>query len=111
MDIIEIIKKEIINRSNIFEQETKGTKDEYNLYEEQVMVDAYAMAHFDCVDSLYSLANMVMNLDEKESLEFVKNKLTRDYNEISDSAKKYIEDKYWNIMNSNSYYEVKKIRR
>lgn len=101
---IELIKKCILNHSS-------KRKKFRSTIEEQVMVDADAMAHFDCVDSLYSLANMVMNLDEKESLEFVKNKLTRDYNEISDSAKKYIEDKYWNIMNSNSYYEVKKIRR
>lgn len=200
MDIIETIKKEIIDRSNEFQDATKGTKDEYNLYEEhikyvykyvcllrensnvdeevvklsallhdismtnkeldrsrhneysmqmakeilkknnypeekielikkcilnhsskrkefrstieeQILVDADAMAHFDCIDSLYSLANKVMNLDEKESLDFVKDKLTRDYNEISDSAKKYIEEKYKNIMNSNNYYEVKKNRR
>lgn len=200
MDIIEKIKQEIINRSNKFQNDTKGTKDEYNLYEEhvkyvykyaclliqntkvdeeivklsallhdismtdkaldrsrhneysmqmaekllesynypkekielikkcilnhsskrkefrntmveQILVDADAMAHFDCVDSLYSLASKVMNLNEKESLEFVKDKLTKDYNEISDKSKKYIEDKYWNIMNFTNCDEIKMVRR
>ena len=31
-NIVELMKEEIINRSNKFERETKGTKDEYNLY-------------------------------------------------------------------------------
>ena len=35
-NIVELMKQEIINRSNKFEQETKGTKDEYNLYREHV---------------------------------------------------------------------------
>ena len=35
-DIIEIINQEIINRSNKFEEETKGTKAEYNLYKQHV---------------------------------------------------------------------------
>ena len=37
------------------------------------------MAHFDCIDSLYSLATKVMGLNEEESKQFVKDKLTRDY--------------------------------
>lgn len=35
-DIVEIAKQEIINRSNSFEQETKWTKDEYNIYNEHI---------------------------------------------------------------------------
>ena len=35
-NIVEIIRKEIIDRSNRFEEETKGTKEEYNLYLEHV---------------------------------------------------------------------------
>ena len=34
--IIDIVRDEIINRSNNFVNETKGTKDEYNIYEEHV---------------------------------------------------------------------------
>ena len=185
--IVELMKQEIINRSNKFEEETKGTKDEYNLYrehvqyvykyatmiakekdadleivelsallhdiamtdskldrskhneyglviaekllskqnypidkiekvkqcilnhsskrkeyrttvEEQILVDADAMAHFDCIDSLYSLAHNVMGLNDEESLKFVKEKLTKDYNEISDDVKKYVSDKYNEII-------------
>ena len=56
------------------------------------------MAHFDCIDSLYSLAHNVMGLNEKESLKFVQEKLTKDYNEISDDVKKHINNKYEEIM-------------
>lgn len=35
-NIVELMKKGIINRSNKFEDETKYTKDEYNLYREHV---------------------------------------------------------------------------
>lgn len=195
LDIVELIKQEVINRSNSFEQSTKNTKDEYNLYkehiqyvykyatliieeldvdievvklsallhdismtdssfdrekhneyssiiaeelllkenydkekiekiklcilnhsskrkeyrttkEEQVLVDADAMAHFDCIESLYSLANKVIGLNDKDSLNFVKEKLTKDYNEISDNVKKYISDKYENVMKSKSINDI-----
>lgn len=188
MNIVELMKQEIINRSNLFEEKTKGTKDEYNLFkehiqyvykyatllakeknidseiielsallhdismtdsnldrykhneysaviaeklllkmdypkekiekvkvcilnhsnkrkefrttiEEQILVDADAMAHFDCIENLYSLAHNVIGLNEEESLNFVKEKLTKDYNEISDDAKKYVKEKYEEIMN------------
>lgn len=36
VNIVEIIRQEIINRSNKFERETKGTKDEYNIYKEHI---------------------------------------------------------------------------
>ena len=73
-------------------------KDLRTSVEEQILVDADAMAHFDCVDSLYSLAHNVIGLKEEESLNFVKDKLTKDYNEISNDTKKYITDKYIKIM-------------
>ena len=57
------------------------------------------MAHFDCINSLYSLAHNVMGMNEEESLNFVKEKLTKDYNEISDDVKKYVSDKYNKIIN------------
>lgn len=191
-NIVELMKQEIINRSNKFEKESKYTKDEYNLYkdhvqhvykyaamiakqkhadleivelstllhdismtdssldrsrhneygsiiaeelllknnypidkiekvkqcilnhsskrkeyrttlEEQILVDADAMAHFDSINSLYSLALNVMGLNEEESLNFVKEKITKDYNEISDDVKKYVYDKYNEIMNLEQY--------
>ena len=35
-DIVDKIRQEIINRSNTFEELTKGTKDEYNIYREHI---------------------------------------------------------------------------
>lgn len=186
-NIVELMKQEIIARSNKFEEETKGTKDEYNLYndhvkyvykyatmiakekkadleivelssllhdismtdrsldrsrhneyssliaeelllkenyskdkiekikkcilnhsnkrkeyrttlEEQILVDADAMAHFDSIDSLYSLAHNVIGLNDKDSLDFVREKLTKDYNEISEDVRKYVKDRYNKII-------------
>ena len=34
--IIDKMMQEIINRSNLFEEKTKGTKDEYNIYKEHI---------------------------------------------------------------------------
>lgn len=194
-NIIDEIKKEIINRSNEFEEKTKGTKEEYNLYEkhvkyvykyatllakdeevdlevvqlsallhdiamtdpsldrarhseygpniagdilkkynypedkielikkcilnhsskrknyrttkeEEILVDADALSHFDGIESIYSLAHNVMELSEEESINFVKDKLTKDYNEVSDRAKMLIEDKYNKIMKANTIQEL-----
>ena len=35
-EIIQKMQQEIINRSNYFEEQTKGTKDEYNIYREHI---------------------------------------------------------------------------
>lgn len=188
MDIIEQIKKEVINRSNKFQELTKDTKEEYNLYEqhikyvynnviqlsknkkvdleiiklsallhdismtdinldrskhneysatiaetllkqnnydnnkiqlikkcilnhssirkeyrttqeEQILVDADSLSHFDNYQSIYSFALNVMNLSKEESLQYLKDKLTKDYNEISKEVKSIIKDKYNYIMN------------
>lgn len=195
VNIIDAIKKEIINRSNEFEEKTKGTKEEYNLYEnhvkyvykyatllakdeeadlevvqlsallhdiamtdasldrvrhseygpnivedilkkynypqdkielikkcilnhgskrknyrttkeEKILVDADALAHFDSIESIYSLAHNVMELSEEESINFVKEKFTKDYNEVSNRAKKLIGYKYNKIMKVNTIQEL-----
>lgn len=195
MNIIEIIKEEIIKRSNLFEEQTKGTTDEYNIYnehikyvhkyvkeltkfkdvdeevlelsallhdismtdvnldrsihnelsskiaeellskynypqdkidlikkiilnhsskrkdcrttkEEQILVDADSLAHFDSLKSIYSLAHNVHNLDEEESIKFVKDKIIKDYNEVSSDVKKLIKDKYEKIISCNTYEEL-----
>ena len=189
MNIVEEVKKEIINRSNLFEEQTKGTKDEYNIYnehikyvynyvillskdkdvdkevleisallhdiamtdinldrskhneygsiiaediltklnypkdkiemvkkcilnhsnkrkeyrttlEEQILVDADNLSHFDSIKNLYSLAYNVIGLNKEESIKYVQDKLTRDYNELSDNLKPLVEDKYNRIMNN-----------
>ena len=193
--IIDIVKQEIINRSNAFEKQTKGTKDEYNIYEEhikyvykyvvllsknknvdqevleisdllhdvamtdrtldrskhneygaeiaekflrennypeekiqlvkkcilnhnnkrlkyrtteeeKILVDADGLAHFDTILSFYSLAHDVMGLNEGESIKFVQDKLTRDYNEISDELKYLICDTYSKVMNAKRLEDI-----
>ncbi len=196
--IIEKMQEEVIKRSNKFEKETKGTKDEYNLYsdhiqyvykycvvlsenedldkeivglsallhdismtdrkldrskhniysaeiaerllkdnrypedkillvkkcilnhsskrggfrttnEERVLVDADALSHFDSIKSIYSLAHKVMELNEEESIKYIQNKLTKDYNEISDNLKVYIQDKYEKVMSAKSINDILEI--
>lgn len=194
-DIVAKMRQEIINRSNLFELQTKGTKDEYNLYrehvqyvykyvrqlaankdvdhevlelsallhdiamtdikldrskhneygseiaekllrennyperkiefvkkcilnhsskrieyrtteEEKILVDADGLSHFDSVSSLYSLAHNVMGLNDIDSIKFIKDKLTKDYNEISDDLKCLIEDKYRKIMQAKKIEDI-----
>ena len=194
-DIVDKMQQEIINRSNSFEEQTKGTKDEYNIYkehiqyvykyvlllskdkdvdyevlklsallhdiamtdknldrskhneygaeiaekilmnnnypedkiklvkkcilnhsskraeyrtteEERILVDADGLSHFDSINNLYSLAHNVMKLNDEESIKFIQDKLTRDYNEISDELKYLVKDKYEKVMNANSIIEI-----
>lgn len=91
IDKLEKIKKCILNYGN-------KRKEYRTTLEEQILVDADAMAHFDSIDSLYSLAHNVIGLSDKDSLNFVKEKLTKDYNEISEDVKKYVKDRYDQIM-------------
>ena len=194
-EIVEKMKQEIINRSNDFEKQTKGTKDEYNIYrehiqyvykyvcllskdkdvdhevlelsallhdiamtdrnldrskhneygaeiaeqllkennypddkiqfikkcilnhsskrykyrtteEEIILVNADGLSHFDSINSLYSLAHNVMELNDDESIKFIQNKLTKDYNEISDDLKFLIKDKYKKVMNAKNVEDI-----
>lgn len=194
-DIVDKMQQEIINRSNSFEEQTKGTKDEYNIYkehiqyvykyvlllskdkdvdyevlklsallhdiamtdknldrskhneygaeiaekllmnnnypedkiklvkkcilnhsskraeyrtteEERILVDADGLSHFDSINNLYSLAHNVMKLNDGDSIKFIQDKLTRDYNEISDELKYLVKDKYEKVMNANSIIEI-----
>lgn len=99
---IEPVKKCILNHSS-------KRKEFRTTLEEQVLVDADAMAHFDCLDSLYSLARNVMGLNEIESIQFIKDKLTRDYIEISDVAKNIVKDKYEKVIQSSTFKDIKQI--
>ena len=195
MDIVSKMRDEIIKRSNEFEAKTKGTKDEYNIYnehiryvydyvlkisknydvdlevleisallhdismtditldrskhneysayiaeellrdnnypeekiklvkkcilnhsssrakyrtteEEKILVDADGLSHFDSIDSLYSLAHDVINLNNNDALVFIQDKLTRDYNELSDNLKYLIQDKYEKVMNARDVNDI-----
>ncbi len=194
-DIVSKIQLEIINRSNAFEEQTKGTKDEFNIYrehiqyvykyvkllsenknvdtevlelsallhdiamtdkeldrsnhneygaeiagkilkennypedkiqfvikcilnhiskraefrtteEEKILVDADALSHFDSINNLYNLAHNVMELNDVDTLKFIQDKLTRDYNELSDELKYLVDEKYSKVMSAESINEV-----
>lgn len=100
-DKIEFIKKIILNHSS-------KRKNKRTTKEENILVDADCLAHFDSIDSLYSLAHNVMGLNEEDSINFVKNKLTKDYSEVSNKAKKLVEEKYKKIMTSKNALELLK---
>ena len=198
-DIVDKMQQEIIRRSNEFEEETKRTKDEYNIYkehiryvykyviilsenknvdrevlelsallhdiamtdknldrarhneygsriaeqllrqeeypedkiqfvkkcilnhsskrlafrtseEEQILVDADGLSHFDSIGSLYSLAHNVMGFSDEESIKFVQDKLTGDYNEMSPEIRYLIDDKYSKIMRATNINELSGIK-
>ncbi|MCR4599762.1 MAG: GNAT family N-acetyltransferase [Acetatifactor sp.] len=194
-NIVEKMRREIIRRSDLFEEQTKGTKDEYNLYrehvqyvykyavmlskdadvdkevvelsallhdismtdmaldrsrhnefgsamaeqllreqnypeektqlvakcilnhsskraqyrttqEEELLVCADGLAHFDAYKSLYSLAHKVMGLNDEESLKFIQDKLTKDYAEIREDLKSLVDDTYARVMNAKTIGEI-----
>ena len=194
-NIVDIVKQEVINRSNTFEEKTKGTKDEYNLYyehiqyvynyvkllskdknvdkevlelsallhdismtnpsldrenhneysakiaeeiltklnypkekielvckcilnhsskkskfrtteEERLLVNADGLSHFDAIYSLYTLAYEVIGLNDSDSIKFIQEKLTRDYNEIDDNLKYLVEEKYQKILNAKNTKDI-----
>lgn len=194
-EIVSKIQQEIINRSNAFEEQTKGTKDEYNIYrehiqyvykyvkllsenknvdkevlelsallhdiamtdksldrskhneygsemaetllrennypedkiqfvkkcilnhsskraefrtteEEKILVDADGLSHFDSINNLYNLAHNVMELNDEDTIKFIQDKLTRDYNEISDELKYLVDDKYSKVMSATNINEI-----
>ena len=47
-----------------------------------------------------------MNLNDKDTLKFIQDKLTKDYNEISNELKYLIDDKYNKIMNVTNINEL-----
>ena len=99
-DKIEFVKKCIFNHSS--------KRAEYRTTEEErILVDADGLSHFDSISNLYSLAHNVMNLDNEECIKFIQDKLTRDYNEISDNLKYLVYDKYKKIMSIKSIDELK----
>ena len=78
--------------------------------EEQILVDADGLSHFDAINKLYSLPRMVMGLNEEDSVRFVQDKLTGDYNELSDDLKYLVKYKYDMVMAAKSADDIKAIR-
>lgn len=79
----------------------RGSKDlPRNTIEEECVADADVLAHFDCIPSVFHLAfgKNEFDLSIEEGTEFVKKKLERDYNKLSDRTKIELKDRYENIM-------------
>ena len=81
----------------------RGSKDlKRNSIEEQIVADADAIAHFDCIPSLFHLAfnKDSLDLSIEDGTKYVKKKLEKDYNKLSEKTKKEFKDRYENIMKS-----------
>lgn len=66
--------------------------------EEICVADADALAHFDRIPSLFSLAYNFHNMTLDEGREYVKKRLSDDYNELSDRTKEQYRQRYEMIM-------------
>ena len=90
-DKTQLVKKCILNHSKI--------RYEYrNTDEEKILVDADGLSHFDAITNLYSLPSVVMGLSEEDSVRFVQDKLTGDYEELSEDLKHLVKEKYDRVM-------------
>jgi len=77
----------------------RGSKDRpRNSIEEQCVADADVIAHFDCIPSLFSLVYKEMKLSISEGKEYVRKKLERDYNKLSDNTREILKDRYKTII-------------
>jgi len=69
-----------------------------NSIEEECIADADVIAHFDRVPSLFALVYKSKNMSIKDGALYVKNKLDRDYNKLSEKTKAKLKDRYLNII-------------
>lgn len=101
-DKVQLVKKCILNHS-------KRRSDYRTTEEEWILVDADGLSHFDAIEKLYSLPRMVMGLNEEDSVRFVQDKLTGDYNELSDDLKYLVKEKYDRVMAAKCSDDIKNI--
>ena len=88
---IKLVKKCILNH--------RGSIDNKRLSkEEQIIADADAISHFDSIPSLLYLAYKEKKMSIEEGINFVKNKLERSYNKLSDDSKIFYEEKYKDVI-------------
>ena len=102
-DKTQLVKRCILNHSKR-RQQYRSTE------EEQILVDADGLSHFDVVKTLYSLPSKVMGLSEEDSVRFVQDKMTGDYNELSDDLKYLVKEKYDRIMAAKCADDIKALR-
>lgn len=98
-DKIQFVKKCILNHSSK-RAEFRTTE------EERILVDADGLSHFDSINNLYNLAHNVMELNDDDTIRFIQDKLTKDYNEIIDALKYLIQDKYDRVMNTTDINDI-----
>lgn len=91
MDKTELVKKCIINHRGSKLQDKAST-------EEVCVADADAISHFDSIPALFHLAYVNRKLDIADGTEFVRKKLERSYNKLSDDSKKFYTEKYNQVM-------------
>jgi len=77
----------------------RGSKDKpRNTIEEQCVADADVIAHFDCIPSLFSLVYKKMDLSIGDGKEYVRKKLERDYNKLSERTRMLLQERYKKII-------------
>ena len=87
----ELVKKCVLNHRS-------STKLNRNTIEEKCVADADVIAHFDRIPDLFSLAYHDKGMTILEGANYVKGKLERDFNKLSDESKVLLKDRYENIM-------------
>lgn len=103
------IAKEILDELNYDKEKIKlvqkcvfnhrGSVDlERNSREEQCVADADAISHFDNVPSLLYLAYVERGMNIEDGVKFVRAKLERSYNKLSDEGKEFCKEKYERVM-------------
>jgi uncharacterized protein len=86
IDKIELVKLCILNhRGSVLKEKTT--------MEEVCVADADAISHYDTLPSLFYLAFIQRKLNISDGAEFVKSKLERSYNKMSQESKEYYKDK------------------
>lgn len=85
-DKIELVKLCILNHRGSVPKE-KITKEEI------CVADADAISHYDTLPSLFYLAFVQRKLDIDEGITFVKSKLDRSYNKMSNESKEYYKNR------------------
>ncbi len=87
----ELVKKCILNH--------RGSIDNKRLSkEEQIIADADAISHFDSIPSLLYLAYKEKNMNIEDGKNFVKSKLERSFEKLSDESKNFYKEKFKNAM-------------
>jgi uncharacterized protein len=88
---IEAVKKCVFNHSG-------GNRNQRGTIEEWCVSDADALAHFDRIPSLFSLAYNLHKMSLDEGREYVKKRLQGDFDDLSERSKLLYVGKYDTIM-------------